>query len=68
MRDDEKLVSEQEGKLQTEANFAIAEIHGIAILLTFLLKGEYLNDLLSTLATEAADILDNDVLGSEYNW
>lgn len=49
MREDEKLVSGQEDKLQTEANFAIAGIHGIAFLLTFLPKGEYLNDLLSTL-------------------
>lgn len=60
-RDDEELVSEQEGKLRTEANIAIAGIHGVAVLLTLLPKGEYLNDLLSSLATEAIEIMDNDV-------
>ena len=49
MREDAKLVSEQEDKLQTEVNFAISGIHGIAFLLTFLPKGQYFNDLLSTL-------------------
>lgn len=58
--EDKRLVSEQEANLQAEANIAIAAIHGVAGLLTLLPRGEYLNELLTTLATEFVEIIDND--------
>lgn len=59
--EDKRLVSEQEAHLHAEANIAIAAIHGVAGLLTLLPRGEYLNELLTTLATEFVEIVDNDV-------
>lgn len=58
---DEELVSDQEGKLRAEANIAVASLHGIGALLTLLQKGDYLNDLISTITPEVVEIIDNDV-------
>lgn len=58
--EDKRLVSEQEAKYQAEANIAIAAIHGVAGLLTLLPRGEYLNEILTNLATEFVEIVDND--------
>lgn len=59
--DDKRLVNEQEAKLRAEANIAIAAIHGVAGLLTLLTRGEYLNEILTNLATEFVEMIDNDV-------
>lgn len=59
--DDKRLVSEQEANVQAEANIAVAAIHGVAGLLTLLPRGEYLNEILTNLATEFVEIVDNDV-------
>lgn len=61
-KDDKRLVSEQESNLQAEANIAVAALHGVAVLLTLLPRGDYLNELLNHVATEAVEIIDNDVL------
>lgn len=58
---DENLVNEQEGKLRAEADIAVASLHGIGALLTLLPRGDYLNDLISTIAPEVVEIIDNDV-------
>lgn len=61
-KDDKRLVKEQETNLQSEANIAIAALHGVAVLLTLLQRGDYLNDILSNIASELAEIIDNDVI------
>lgn len=58
---DENLVNEQEGKLKAEADIAVAALHGIGALLTLLPRGDYLNDLISTIAPEVVEVIDNDV-------
>lgn len=60
-KDDKRLVNEQQRSLQAEANIAIAGLHGVAVLLTLLQKGEYLNELLNFVATEVVEVIDNDV-------
>jgi len=58
--DDKRLVNEQESNLRAEAGIAIAGLHGVAVLLTLLQKGEYLNELLNFVATEMVEVIDND--------
>lgn len=58
--DDKRLVNEQENNLRAEAGIAIAGLHGVAVLLTLLQKGEYLNELLNFVATEMVEVIDND--------
>lgn len=60
-KDDKRLVSEQESSLRAEAGIAIAGLHGVAALLTLLPRGDYLNELLNFVATEAVEVIDNDV-------
>lgn len=60
-KDDKSLVIEQQTNLHAEANIAIAGLHGVAVLLTLLQKGEYLNELLNFVATEVVEVIDNDV-------
>lgn len=60
-KDDKRLVNEQQKDLQAEANIATAGLHGVAVLLTLLQKGEYLNELLNFVATEVVEVIDNDV-------
>lgn len=59
--DDKRLVNEQETNVRAEAGIAIAGLHGVAVLLTLLQRGEYLNELLNFVATEVVDVIDNDV-------
>lgn len=59
--DDKRLLSEQESNVNAEANIAISALHSMATLMTLLKRGTYLNELLSTVATELVDIIDNDV-------
>lgn len=60
--EDKLLVSEQEANVQAEAGIAVAALHGVAVLFTLLLKGEYLNELLTQIATEVVEIIDNDLI------
>lgn len=60
--DDKQLVNEQEANVMAEANLAIAALHGLAVLITLLHKGEYLNELLTHIATEVLEIIDNDLI------
>lgn len=60
--DDKLLVSEQEASAQAEAAIAVASLHGVAVLITLLQKGDYLNDLLTHIATEVIEIIDNDMI------
>lgn len=59
--EDKRLVSEQESNLRAEAGIAIAGLHGVGVLVTLLQKGEYLNELLTFVASEVVEIIDNDV-------
>ncbi|OBA24494.1 hypothetical protein METBIDRAFT_35275 [Metschnikowia bicuspidata var. bicuspidata NRRL YB-4993] len=58
--EDKRLIDEQESRYLAEANVAVSALHGVGVLVTLLQKGEYLNDLLSTLATDLVTIVDND--------
>lgn len=58
--EDKRLVDEQETRYMVEANVAAAALHGVGVLLTLLQRGEYLNELLSSLATDLVAIIDND--------
>lgn len=60
-KDDKRLLNEQEANLHAEANIAIAALHGVAVLLTLLPRGDYLNDLVSALTSELVEVIDNDV-------
>lgn len=60
--DDKRLVHEQETQFRAEANIAVAALHGIGLLLTLLLKGEYLNELLTDITTALVEVIDNDVI------
>lgn len=59
--DDKRLVNEQEASLRAESNIAVAALHGVAALLTLIQRGDYLNELVVIVATELAEIIDNDV-------
>lgn len=56
------LVSQQEENARAEANIAVAALHGVAVLLTLLQKGHYLNDLLTHVATEVIEVIDNEMI------
>lgn len=57
-RDDKRLVSEQEAAAAAEGSLAVASLHGVAVLLTLFKRGEYLNELLSDVATAAVEFLE----------
>lgn len=59
--EDKKLVSEQESNVNAEANLAISAIHAMATLMTLLNRGSYLNELITSIASELVEIIDNDV-------
>lgn len=58
--EDKLLFSEQESNIQAEAGLAVAALHGVSVLLTLLQRGEYLNQLLTHVATEVIQIIDDD--------
>lgn len=60
--EDKLLVNEQEANVQAEAGIAIAALHGVAVLSTLLQKGKYLNELLTQIATDLIEIVDNDLI------
>lgn len=60
--EDKILVNEQEANVQAEAGIAAAALHGVAVLMTLLQKGEYLNELLTHVATEVIEVIDNDLI------
>lgn len=59
-KEDKRLVSDQEMYVQSESNVAIACLHGVGVLLTLLRRGEYLNELLTFVANEVSEVIDND--------
>lgn len=59
-REDKRLVSEQELTVVSEANIGIAALHGVGALVTLLSRGQYLNELLQTISSEAVEIIDNE--------
>ncbi|KAM9929541.1 hypothetical protein OXX59_001121 [Metschnikowia pulcherrima] len=58
--EDKRLIDEQESHYIAESNVAVAALHGVGVLITLLQRGEYLNELLGSLATELVAIVDND--------
>ncbi|GEQ66371.1 hypothetical protein JCM33374_g34 [Metschnikowia sp. JCM 33374] len=58
--EDKRLVDEQENRYLGEASVAVAALHGVGVLITLLQRGEYLNELLNSVATELASIIDNE--------
>lgn len=60
--DDKRLLSEQETRFESEKHLAISAIHGVGLLLSLLRRGDYLNELLSFVASELLPVMDDETV------